>query len=221
MEAAMAGNGALPNSTLAPIPGSGPFGRPKLRRDAARAYNALHIYSMQRWGISMALNEGDVGRAYRSVSRQQLAKRIYGSNAAVPGTSNHGLGINVDLENRQQRWVIDQIGHQFGFSKKWSDAQWEWWHITFRAADYPKVNSIAGKASGSPTLRKGDSGKAVGNLQWRLRTHGFTDLPRKGEPGRGQFGPKTEKAVKAFQRKAGLTADGVVGQRTWRALRRK
>lgn len=217
----MANNGALPDSTLDPIPGSGPFGRPKLRNDAARAYNALHIYSMQRWGISMALNEGDVGRAYRSLSRQVLAKQRYGSNAAVPGTSNHGLGINVDLESRQQRWVIDQVGHQFGFSKRWSDAQWEWWHITFKPADYAKVNSVLGQAGRSPVLRRGARGKAVGNLQWHLRRNGFTDLPKKGEPGRGQFGEKTERAVKGFQRKAGLTVDGVVGLRTWRALRRK
>src|SRR5215217_823044 len=103
-------NGYIPSSALARIPGSGPNGGPHLRTDAARAYNALHRYSVQRWGISMALNESSVGRAYRSYARQVLAKRTYGSNAAVPGTSNHGLGINVDLMTRQQRWVIDQVG---------------------------------------------------------------------------------------------------------------
>jgi peptidoglycan hydrolase-like protein with peptidoglycan-binding domain len=34
----------------------------------------------------------------------------------------------------------------------------------------------------------------------------------------GKLGKKTKAAVKAFQRKQGLTADGVVGEKTWSAL---
>lgn len=34
----------------------------------------------------------------------------------------------------------------------------------------------------------------------------------------GDFGPKTEKAIKAFQRERRLVADGIVGAYTWRAL---
>ena len=34
----------------------------------------------------------------------------------------------------------------------------------------------------------------------------------------GYFGPKTKAAVTAFQRQAGLTPDGVVGEQTWNAL---
>ena len=34
----------------------------------------------------------------------------------------------------------------------------------------------------------------------------------------GKFGSKTEASVKAFQKANNLTADGIVGKNTWRAL---
>ncbi|HEX5684214.1 MAG TPA: peptidoglycan-binding domain-containing protein [Ideonella sp.] len=33
----------------------------------------------------------------------------------------------------------------------------------------------------------------------------------------GTFGPKTEAAVRAFQRKLGMVGDGIVGPKTWAA----
>lgn len=59
-------------------------------------------------------------------------------------------------------------------------------------------------------LRKGDQGNSVRQLQELL---GF-----KGEARDGAFGPATDKAVRAFQAKNGLTADGLVGPATWKAL---
>ena len=62
------------------------------------------------------------------------------------------------------------------------------------------------------TLRLGASGDDVRYLQTLLRAV--------GEPLTvdGQFGPKTEQAVKDFQRIYGLAVDGVVGPKTWDAL---
>lgn len=204
-------NGRLPASALAAIPGSGPYGAPKLRADAAAAYNALHREAMRRWNISMALHESAVGRAYRSIARQYLAKRTYGRNAATPGYSNHGWGINVDLMNRAQRWVIDQIGHLYGFSKRWSDAAWEWWHITFKPGIYK-----ARPVNRYPTLRAGQRSDAVARMQRLLRAKNVRGAPR----ATGYFGPTTKRALKRFQAKKGLPADGVCGPATWRALRR-
>lgn len=58
-----------------------------------------------------------------------------------------------------------------------------------------------------PTLRIGDQGKAVEDLQALLGIR--TD---------GDFGPKTKAAVVAFQKKKGLFADGIVGRNTWAAF---
>lgn len=61
--------------------------------------------------------------------------------------------------------------------------------------------------------RQGDSGDTVKEIQTRLKKWGYysgnTD---------GIFGSQTKEAVKYFQRKNGLTADGVVGKATLAAL---
>jgi hypothetical protein len=69
-------------------------------------------------------------------------------------------------------------------------------------------------APGSPVLRRGSSGKKVQEVQNALRVAGIPVVKD------GVFGPATETAVKQFQRSRGLTSDGVVGRRTWAALRK-
>ena len=69
-----------------------------------------------------------------------------------------------------------------------------------------------------PTLKKGSKGEYVAVLQQKLILAGYS-LPHYGID--GDFGSETEKAVKAFQRDHGLTADGVVGKKTWEAFDQK
>lgn len=58
-----------------------------------------------------------------------------------------------------------------------------------------------------PTLRRGAKGDFVSQLQTKLKIDAD-----------GTFGPKTEAAMRAFQRGQGLLADGIVGPKTWAAL---
>jgi hypothetical protein len=58
------------------------------------------------------------------------------------------------------------------------------------------------------TLRRGDTGPLVTELQQRL------GMPE-SQP---TFGPKTEAAVREFQRQRGMVPDGIVGPKTWQAL---
>ena len=60
---------------------------------------------------------------------------------------------------------------------------------------------------------KGDSGSQVTKIQERLKLWGYYTGAVDGI-----FGSSTEKAVKYFQRTNGLTADGIVGSATGRAL---
>jgi N-acetylmuramoyl-L-alanine amidase len=59
------------------------------------------------------------------------------------------------------------------------------------------------------TLRKGDRGDAVKNLQYRLRKVLNRNIVVDGD-----FGPATEREVKRFQSLYGLTVDGIAGPRT-------
>lgn len=63
------------------------------------------------------------------------------------------------------------------------------------------------------TLRRGSTGSAVWWMQTLLTQRGYPC----GKPD-GNFGPRTEAAVKSFQRSSGLLVDGVVGSKTWNAL---
>jgi putative chitinase len=57
-------------------------------------------------------------------------------------------------------------------------------------------------------LKKGDNNENVKLMQQKLGI----------EPAVTNFGPKTEEAVKAFQAKNGLPADGIVGPKTWEMI---
>lgn len=63
------------------------------------------------------------------------------------------------------------------------------------------------------TLRRGSRGELVKQVQTKLKNWGYY----KGSID-GIFGSGTESAVKAFQRKNGLTADGIIGKKTAAAL---
>ena len=66
-----------------------------------------------------------------------------------------------------------------------------------------------------PTLKNGSKGDVVKLLQKLLGE--IYDIEVSGGYD-GDFGSGTEKAVKAFQKKKGLTVDGIVGKKTWSKL---
>ena len=63
-----------------------------------------------------------------------------------------------------------------------------------------------------PVLKTGSSGQDVRVLQDQLRARG-ADVSTDGN-----FGPKTEAAVRRFQEQQGLTVDGIVNAATWAKL---
>ena len=71
---------------------------------------------------------------------------------------------------------------------------------------------------GGTTLRQGSTGSAVEQLQFWLNTLAQYDAGIPSTAVDGVFGSRTAAAVRAFQRREGLTVDGVVGRTTWTTL---
>ncbi|HEX8102331.1 MAG TPA: peptidoglycan-binding protein [Solirubrobacteraceae bacterium] len=69
---------------------------------------------------------------------------------------------------------------------------------------------------GTRPIRTGMRGWDVSALQFSLAEHGFPSGPIDGG-----FGPRSARALRRFQRWAGLAVDGVAGPGTLRALRRR
>ncbi len=82
---------------------------------------------------------------------------------------------------------------------------------TLKKLDSAYKNADSDKDDGS--LRKGATGSAVKNLQTKLKKLGFYNASIDGD-----YGDTTVAAVKAFQKKYNLTADGVAGSETLKKL---
>lgn len=184
----------------------------QLASDAAAGYNTAAL------AAGKPLPSNGCESLYRSYDEQvQLRSYWCGQgncgNAAVPGTSNHGLGLAADV----QQWVrayFDSTHGAYGFDKSCSDAPQEWWHLKF-CAPFHRPNP--GTSLKYPLLRKGSGGPGqaayVKRVQKHLRIWGYRQVSTDGD-----FGKVTAHAVKAFQGDHHLHPDGIVGKATWHRL---
>lgn len=209
-------NGYLGSECLKPLMG-GCYAAP----GPAAAWNAVGAEIKRKEGVIIRVNGPD--SAYRAYARQQYWRSYWCGrglcqNAAVPGTSNHGLGWAFDVPEYVSV-LLEKYGAKYGFKRVCSDAPWERWHWkwcgTWKGRD-PGPDGEYGPRY--PTLERGDRGGAVKRAQKHLRRW---NLGLERPPVDGDFGPRTKRAVRQFQIVHGLDVDGVVGAKTWRKLRRK
>lgn len=76
----------------------------------------------------------------------------------------------------------------------------------------PKAEQTQDYSLSFPYLQEGDAGETVRSLQQLLTAKGHSCSAD------GIFGPKTKQAVEQYQKKQGLTADGIVGEKTMTRL---
>jgi len=88
------GNGDLDPSTLCQVPYDT---KQLLRCDAEAAWMRLDAVYTSVWGVDIPID-----LSYRTYDEQVEMRQIYGSGAALPGTSNHGWGTAVDLPDYRE-----------------------------------------------------------------------------------------------------------------------
>lgn len=146
------------------------------------------------------------GKALSFETGERVAFIDFVKACAARGATGIGAGVNYMGDKR--------IHVGFGSKAIWgaggmSAAAPAWLRSAVEAG---WAHPVAMKAK-RPTLRRGDSGDAVRDLQtalWKVGGYGLLID--------SDFGPKTEAAVVAFQSARGLNPDGVVGEQTWGAL---
>jgi len=202
-------NGQLSPNELVKIPdANGSATSHKLNPIAAKAYSEM-VNAAKADGI-----EWDITDSYRPLEVQERLvkqKGLYseGGLAAAPGTSNHGWGSAVDLTvkkgTKEFRW-LKRNAKKFGFSTI-SREPWHWEH-TESAKKMKELDSGEhGGVFNIPTIKRGDSGDLVKELQTKLVNLNYT-LPIHGID--GKFGPETKAAVEEFQHNNNLEVTGEV-----------
>ncbi|MFF0248203.1 D-alanyl-D-alanine carboxypeptidase family protein [Streptosporangium sandarakinum] len=130
-------NGLIPKAYLCPLPQPGS----ELRGDAALAFISMNEAYKKQFGKPMCVTD-----SYRSLAEQQSVYYRRPGFAAVPGRSNHGLGLAVDLCGGVQQFRSPQFNWVEANSKKygWFHPKWAYvspfepWHWEYD----PKLGSL-------------------------------------------------------------------------------
>jgi hypothetical protein len=133
----------------------------------------------------------------------------------VYGKPIYPLGQTYEAPSRGEIQSFRRFAASYdGLAPSW----WDWQETTTSGWQGlgTRVKAVSGyrPISGDPTLKRGRRGDLVVWAQEHLRSAG------ESLPVTGVFGRVTRAAVRDFQQTVGLHADGVIGNRTWRALLR-
>ena len=124
---------------------------------------------------------------------------------------------------------VKKFQKQFGLTADGIVGKATWYKISYiyvSVKDLAELTSEGETAEGiqsaggwpGTVLRRGSTGSSVEQMQFWLSDLAQFDSSLVRVSVDGSYGAATERAVRAFQQKQNLTADGVVGQTTWNAL---
>ncbi|PDX60275.1 peptidoglycan-binding domain-containing protein [Faecalibacterium langellae] len=159
-----------------------------------------------------ALREGSSGQNVRLVQFWlKIARTVYPSLSNVTVDGKFGSATTAAVKRFQTYFGLtsDGVVGRTTWNKLYevyNDIANKLLSSSLRPGEYPGV------------LRNGSSGTAVRELQFYLYLMSAYESSIPAIAIDGQFGASTEAAVRAYQRFAGLTVDGIVGRTTWNSL---
>ena len=159
-----------------------------------------------------ALREGASGQNVRLVQFWlKIARTVYPSLSNVTVDGKFGSATTAAVRRFQTYFGLtsDGVVGRTTWNKLYevyNDIANKLLSSSLRPGEYPGV------------LRNGSSGTAVRELQFYLYLMSAYESSIPAIAIDGQFGASTEAAVRAYQRFAGLTVDGIVGRTTWNSL---
>ena len=159
-----------------------------------------------------ALREGASGQNVRLVQFWlKIARTVYTSLSNVTVDGRFGSATAAAVRRFQTYFGLtsDGVVGRTTWNKLYevyNDIANKLLSSSLRPGEYPGV------------LRNGSSGTAVRELQFYLYLMSAYESSIPAIAIDGQFGASTEAAVRAYQRFAGLTVDGIVGRTTWNSL---
>ena len=142
-----------------------------------------------------SLRKGATGSAVKDL--QTKLKKLGFYNASIDGDYGDTTVAAVKAFQKKYNLTADGVAGS----------------ATLKKLDSAYKNADSNNSTDDDSLRKGATGTAVKTLQTNLKKLGFYTAYVDGS-----FGATTESAVKAFQRKYGLTADGVAGSATLKKI---
>ena len=142
-----------------------------------------------------SLRMGDSGSAVKDL--QTKLKKLGYYDGTVDSTFGSGTYAAVKAFQKKYNLTADGVAGS----------------ETLKKLDSAYKNADSNTSTDDDSLRKGATGTAVKTLQTNLKKLGFYTAYVDGS-----FGATTESAVKAFQKKYGLTADGVAGSATLKKI---
>lgn len=162
----------------------------------------------------------------RAMEAWNLTRRRYGAGIPVGyafkriwegghGTaSQHYAGVAFDVGQGTSSAIRQRIHAAATATRAWGYVEPlsmtpTWVHFDRRYG----VPACNGTTAGYPTLRRGCTNTYVLILQDALNALGYVCGSLDGK-----FGARTENALKAYQKRVGLTNDGVCGCNTWKKL---
>lgn len=176
--------------------------------------SGLFVWAFKQLGGSIYHGSNTIWNKYCSAQGKLVNGKRSDGYALLPGTAvfllksgnRHHIGLYIgngkciEAKGTYYGVVVSDITH------------WDEWG-ELKGVEYSAEEKEGEKVR--PTLRNGDSGEDVLDLQKLLNGYGY------GLKEDGKFGAATEAAVRSFQKLYGLTVDGVVGERTWNKLEKK